>query len=131
MYQLSERGSIHCLALDFPPIGQLRRERECCEWSEDVQSLEETANVSSDMGPMHHKLPAGSTFTLHIKVRAISLHHVFGIQLYHSEIFNANPDDQTVSDEHSKSRRTLSIEWPLFAGFRLTRMHADNVISCL
>jgi len=52
MYQLSERGSIHCLDLDFPPIGQLRRERECCEWSEDVQSLEETANVSSDMGLM-------------------------------------------------------------------------------
>lgn len=50
MYQLTERGSIHCRYFDFPPGGQVNADREIYEWSTDVQSLARKANIGRDVG---------------------------------------------------------------------------------
>jgi hypothetical protein len=52
IYQMNDRGSIHCLDLYFPPANQTKRDQKLYEWSADVQSLAETADVRPDMGPL-------------------------------------------------------------------------------
>jgi hypothetical protein len=71
MYQLSERGSIHCLDLDFPPVSQIMRECERCDWSPDVQSLEEAANVYPDMGPLASQIACEVDLHLAYQSKAI------------------------------------------------------------
>lgn len=71
MCQLSERGSVHCLVLDFPPASQIRRECECCDWSPDVQSLEEAANVYPDMGPLASQIACEVDLHLAYQSKAI------------------------------------------------------------
>jgi hypothetical protein len=52
IYQLSDRGSIHCLDLDFGPVSRIKTEGQACEWSADVHSLAEAANIHPDAGSL-------------------------------------------------------------------------------